>query len=148
MNEEGVGEQVPRKRIRIKAKTYETAAQIEPDEDVFTIQEEKDHEAWRQFHQQQKLKRHREHSHFAKQVVGQEILAARISIPVFEEDVFCSSMDATALRGNSVEVPESRFMSMRWVLTWKPSDEHPQGRKAKARIVVLVRGISIQRLPG
>ena len=28
------------------------------------------------------------------------------------------------------EVLEPRFMSMRWVLTWKPS----QGRKAKARI--------------
>ena len=28
-------------------------------------------------------------------------------------------------------------MSTRWVLTWKPSDEHPHGRKAKARIVVL-----------
>ena len=28
-------------------------------------------------------------------------------------------------------------MSMRWVLKWKPSDEHPQGRKAKARIVVM-----------
>ena len=28
-------------------------------------------------------------------------------------------------------------MSMRWVLTWTPSDEHPQGRKAKARIVIL-----------
>ena len=35
------------------------------------------------------------------------------------------------------EVPESRLMSMRWVLTWKPSDEHPKGRKAKARVVVL-----------
>ena len=29
---------------------------------------------------------------------------------------------------------------MRWVLTWKPSDAHPQSRKAKARIVLL--GIS------
>ena len=28
-------------------------------------------------------------------------------------------------------------MSIRWVLTWKPSDEHPQGKKAKARIVTL-----------
>ena len=28
-------------------------------------------------------------------------------------------------------------MFMRWALTWKPSDEHPKGRKAKARIVVL-----------
>ena len=30
------------------------------------------------------------------------------------------------------EVPDSRLMSKRWVLTWKPSDENPQGRKAKA----------------
>ena len=37
----------------------------------------------------------------------------------------------------SQEVPEPRLMSMRWVLTWKPSDEHPQSRKAKARIVTL-----------
>ena len=36
----------PKKRVRIKSKTAETAAQIEP-EDVFTIQEEKDHESWR-----------------------------------------------------------------------------------------------------
>ena len=123
------------------------------------------------------------------QVVDQEIMAARISILVFEEDVFHASMDATAfmnkaLRRKSVEVsysklteeeatpmdeaknrelaelvqeeatpkvresqevPESRLMFMRWVLTWKPSGERPQGRKAKARIVVL--GISIQRLP-
>ena len=35
------------------------------------------------------------------------------------------------------EDPESRLMSMRWVLTWKPSDKHPHGRKAKARIVIL-----------
>ena len=34
-------------------------------------------------------------------------------------------------------MPVSRLMTMRWVLTWKPSDEHPQGRMAKARIVVL-----------
>ena len=102
-------------------------------------------------------------------------MAARISIPVFEEGVFHANMDATALvntlakennrsfvhetdrRGSHRmdeaksrelvewiqeeaiskfrerhEVPESRLMSMRWVLTWKLSDEHPQGRKAKA----------------
>ena len=35
------------------------------------------------------------------------------------------------------EVPETILMSMRWVLTWKPSDEHPQGGKAKARMAVL-----------
>ena len=40
------------------------------------------------------------------------------------------------IRGGQ-EVPESRLMSMRWVLTWKSSDENPQGNKAKARIVVL-----------
>ena len=33
--------------------------------------------------------------------------------------------------------PQSRLMSMCWVLTWKPSDEHSHGRKAKARIVIL-----------
>ena len=26
---------------------------------------------------------------------------------------------------------------MRWIWTWKPPDEHPIGRKAKARIVIL-----------
>ena len=26
---------------------------------------------------------------------------------------------------------------MRWVTTWKPSDEHTQGRKAKSSIVIL-----------
>ena len=35
------------------------------------------------------------------------------------------------------EVPESRLTSKRWVLTWRPSDEHLKGRQAKARIVVL-----------
>ena len=35
------------------------------------------------------------------------------------------------------QVPESRLMSMRWVSTWKPSDEHLQCRKATARIVIL-----------
>ena len=122
----------------------------------------------------------REQSDLVKQVVDQEILAARISILVFAEDVFHASLDATAfvntpLRRKTVEfsysklteeeatemddaksreldewiqeeaiskvrerqeVPGSRLMSMRWVLTWKPSDEHPQGRKAKARIVI------------
>ena len=33
---------------------------------------------------------------------------------------------------------ESRLMFVRWVLTWKPWDEHPQGIRSKARIVVLV----------
>ena len=37
----------------------------------------------------------------------------------------------------SQEMLESRLMSMRWVQTWKPPDEHPQGSKAKARDVVL-----------
>ena len=37
----------------------------------------------------------------------------------------------------SQEMLESRLMSMRWVQTWKPSDEHPQDRKAKARDVLL-----------
>ena len=35
------------------------------------------------------------------------------------------------------EVPQTILMSMRWVLTWKPSGEHPPGGKAKARMVVL-----------
>ena len=34
-------------------------------------------------------------------------------------------------------MPQTILMSMRWVLTWKPSDEHPPGGKAKARMVVL-----------
>ena len=77
---------------------------------MLTSEEEKDHESWRQSHQQQKLKRQREQSHLAKQVVDEEILAARISIPVFAEDVFHASMDATALvntplRRKTVEVP-------------------------------------------
>ena len=37
----------------------------------------------------------------------------------------------------SQEIPESKLVSMHWVLTWKSSDEHPQGRNAIARIVVL-----------
>ena len=28
-------------------------------------------------------------------------------------------------------------MRMRWVLTWKPTEDHPSGRKAKARLVLL-----------
>ena len=66
LDEEGLGEQVQRKRIRIKSETAESAAQIEPDEDVFTVQKEKDHESWRLFHRQQKLKRQREQSHLGK----------------------------------------------------------------------------------
>ena len=41
LNEEGPREQVPRKRIRIKSKTTDTAAQTETDEDVFSTQEER-----------------------------------------------------------------------------------------------------------
>ena len=40
------------------------------------------------------------------------------------------------LEGAISKVP-ARPMSMRWVLTWKPSDEHPQGRKGRSRIAVL-----------
>ena len=54
-NDEGPGEQVPRKRTRIKSKATDTAPQIESDEDVFAIQEEQDHESWRPFHLQHKL---------------------------------------------------------------------------------------------
>ena len=32
---------------------------------------------------------------------------------------------------------QDSLMSMSSVLTWKPSDEHPQRKKAKARIVIL-----------
>ncbi len=35
------------------------------------------------------------------------------------------------------DAPKERIMSMRWVLSWKPSAEEPSGRKAKARIVLL-----------
>ena len=66
LDKEGLGEQVQRKRIRIKSETAEAAAQIEPDEDVFAIQEEKDHESWRLLRRQQKLKRQREQSHLGK----------------------------------------------------------------------------------
>ena len=139
-----------RRQMRLQLKSNQT-----------TIQEETDHESWRQFHRQPKLKRQREHSHLAQQVVDQEIMAARNSTPVFDEDVFHANMDATAfvntaMRRKSVklscskkteeeatemdetrsralaewiqeeaiskvrecqEVPESRLMSMRWVLT-------------------------------
>ena len=74
LNEEGLGEQVPSERIRINSKATDTAAQIESDEDGFTIQEEKDHESRRHFHRQQELKRQREQSRLAKQVVYQEWL--------------------------------------------------------------------------
>ena len=46
----------------------------------------------------------------------------------------------------SQKVPESRLASIRWVFTWKASDEHPQGKKAKARIMISWCS-SIQRLP-
>ena len=47
-DEEGLGGQGPRERIRIKSKTAETAAQIEADEGVLTISgRETDHESWR-----------------------------------------------------------------------------------------------------
>ena len=104
-------------------------------------------------------------------------MVARISILVFEDDVFHAIMDATAFVNTALrrkttgtshpkmteekaaemdetkgrklaewiqeeaiskiregqEVPESRRMSMLRVLTWKPSDEHPKGRKAKGQ---------------
>ena len=53
LNDEGPGAQVPRKRVGVKSKTTDTAAQIEPDEDVHTTREEKYHESRRQFHRQQ-----------------------------------------------------------------------------------------------
>ena len=180
LDEEGSGDHVPRKRIRVKAKTVKTEGLDNPYEEVFTIHEEKDHESWR-FHRLQKLKRQRQHSHLVTRGVGQEVMVARISIPVFEDGVFHTNMDATtfvntALRRKTTEtsyfkmteeeaaetdeaksrelaewiqeeeisqiregqeLPESRLLSLRWVLPWKPSDEHPQGRKAKGRIVVL-----------
>ena len=67
-----------------------------PEEEVFTIQEEKDHESWTQFHRQQKLQRQHEHSQLGKRGVDQEVVVARLSILVFEEDVFFANMDATA----------------------------------------------------
>ena len=33
----------------------------------------------------------------------------------------------------SQKMHESRLMSVRWVQTWKPSDEHPQGRRGEGR---------------
>ena len=107
---EGPGEQVPRKRIRFKSKVSGLQHKSNQTRDVFTIQEEKDHESWRPFHQQQKLNRQREQSQLAKQVVDQEVMAARISIPVFEEDVFHASTDATAFLGReTVEVSYSKL---------------------------------------
>ena len=88
LDEEGPGEQVPRKRIRIKAKTEKTDGVANPDEEVFTIQDERDHNSWRQFHPQQSLEQQHENLHLTERGVDQEIMVARLSIPVFEEDVF------------------------------------------------------------
>ena len=67
LNEEGPAEQLPRARIRIRSKA--TASEIESHENVFTIQENQDHESWRQLHRQQKLKRQREKWHLTNQVL-------------------------------------------------------------------------------
>ena len=53
-------------------------------------------------------------SHLAKRGVAQEIMAARLSILVFEEDVFHANMNATAivhtaLRRKSIETLYSRM---------------------------------------
>ena len=77
-----------------------------PEEEVFTIQEEKDHESWTPFHRQQKLQRQHEHSQLGKRGVDQEVVVARLSIPVFEEDVFLANMDATAFCEHSSATQE------------------------------------------
>ena len=46
-------------------------------------------------------------SHLAKQVV-QEIMAARNSIPVFEEDMFHAGMDANAFCEKNCDVNQSK----------------------------------------
>ena len=38
--------------------------------------------------------------------------------------------------------PPERNLRMRWALTWKDDEDSPDGRKAKARIVIL--GFKIQ----
>ena len=88
LEEEGPGDQVPRMPIRIKAKAQKTADPVNPDEEVFTIQDERDHNSWRQFHPQQSLEQQHENLHLTERGVDQEIMVARLSIPVFEEDVF------------------------------------------------------------
>ena len=55
LDDEGPGDNVPRKRIRVEAKTVKMEGLDNPDEKVFTIREDKDHESWRQFHRQKKV---------------------------------------------------------------------------------------------
>ena len=49
VGEEGPGDQVPRKRVRIQRKIEKTDGLANPDDDVLRIHDEKDHESWRQF---------------------------------------------------------------------------------------------------
>ena len=158
LDEEGPTDHVPRKQIRVKAKTE---GLDNPDEAVFTIREEKDHESWRQLHRRQELERQHEHLHFAKRGVYQESMVSRLSpFLCLRTMCFHANMDATAFANTALrrkttetshckmteeeaaEMDEAKscdlaawMVSMRWVLTWKPPDE--QGRKARARIVVL-----------
>ena len=74
------------RKVQVNSNFQENEAEL----DVFAIPEEKDHESWRHHHRGQ------QQSRLSKQVVHQEAMAARISIPVFEEDVSHASMDATA----------------------------------------------------
>ena len=114
LNEEGASDHVPWKGIRVKAKTVTTEGLDNTDEEVFTIHEEKDHESWRQFHRQQRLARQHEHSHLAKRGVDQEIMVVRLSIPVFEDDVFHAHMDATAFVSTALrrKTTETSFSKM------------------------------------
>ena len=59
-------------------------------------------------------------------------------MPMFEKDVFNSPNGSRKTRfPKFVDIKMSPSQnSMRRVLTWKPSDEHPQGTKAKVLIDV------------
>ena len=121
---------------------------FESDEDVFTTQEgheEEDHESLRQFHRQQKLKRQRDQSHLAKQGVDEKIFAVRISIPVFEEDVFHASTGATAFVTTALRLTEEEATDMdeaksreltQWIQEGAISKAHEWSRPMSMRWVL------------
>ena len=112
------------KQNRVKANTMKTEGLDNPDEKLFTIHEEKDHESWRQFHRQQKLKRQHEHLHFAKRGVDQEIM--------FEDDVFNANMDGTAFANILQNVTKKQLKSKsRELAEWIQEEENfPNPRRS------------------
>ena len=86
LDEEGPTDHVPRKQIRVEAKTE---GLDNPDEAVFTIREEKDHESWRQFSPTTRIETTARTLAFCqKRCLSREHGCSTLSFPVFEDDVF------------------------------------------------------------